>query len=85
MNALKPQADLLEGLEDLIEQSGHSREEILHMVITAQAQQIRALRDEIELLDRMEDEPPRRSWGGLGVAGLVGFWLGGGFSRDDDH
>ena len=83
VHKLDRESDLLEGLEELIEQSGHSREEILRMVISAQANQIRALRDEIEELDLMEAEPPRRSWGGLGLAGLLGYWLGGGFSRDD--
>ena len=85
MNTLKPSADLLAGLEEEIEQSGHSREEILQMVIVAQHNHMRTLQDEIEQLDMMLDEPPRRSWGELGLAGLVGFWLGGGLSRDEEY
>jgi len=76
--------DLPAGLDELIEQSGYSREQILEMVITVQANQIQILQDQIDMLDMIEDEPPRgNGWVGLGLAGLVGYWLGGGFSRDD--
>ena len=81
------ETDLPAGLDELIEQSGHSREEILEMVIAVQADQIRTLRDEIEMLDETPEPEPSRGvgWGGLGIAGLVGYWLGGGFSRDDQQ
>lgn len=85
MSALNPLTDLLAGLEEQIEQCGHSREEILQMVILAQHNHIHDLRSEIEQLDMMFAEPPRRSWTEMGLAGLVGFWLGGGFSRDEEY
>ena len=78
------ETDLPTGLEELIKQSGYSRAQILEMVIRVQANQIQILQDQIDMLDMMEPEPPRgNGWGGLGLAGLVGYWLGGGFSRDD--
>jgi hypothetical protein len=76
---------LLDGMEELIEQSGYSREQILEVFIHVQANQIRTLRDEIQMLGFPEPAPPSGyGWGGLGLAGLAGFWLGGGFSRDDE-
>lgn len=79
------QTDLLAGLEEQIEHSGRSREEILQLVIVAQHNHIQDLQNEIEQLDMLLDEPPRRSWTELGLAGLAGFWLGGGFSRDEEY
>ena len=72
------------GLDELIKQSGYSREQILAMVIRVQANQIQILQNQIDMMDMMpEPEPPREfGWGGLGLAGLVGYWLGG-FSQDD--
>ncbi len=75
---------LLDGMEHLIEQSGYSREQILEIFIRIQADQIRALREEIQMLGFPEPEPRHGyGWGTLGIAALAGFWLGGGFSRDD--
>ena len=85
MNTLKPSADLLARLEDLIEQSARKREEILCMVLMAQANHIQDLQNEIEHMDMLLDQPPRRSWTELGLAGLAGFWLAGGFSRDEEY
>ena len=77
---------LLDGMEDLIEQSGYSREQILEIFIRIQADQIRVLREEIQMLGFPEPEPPQGyGWGALGIAGLVGYWLGGGFSRDEER
>ena len=79
-------AEPLEHLEELIEQSRRNHEEILRLVISVQANQIDILQHQVEMAYQMTahaNQPRRFGWGGLALAGLAGYWLGGGFDGDD--
>ena len=84
------EAELLDYLARLIEQARSSRDEqilrLLESIHEAQIEMLEAQR-EIELAYSIEHAlappPSRTSWLGLALAGVIGYWLGGGFSGDD--